>query len=39
MASRTFAIGDIHGDFDSLVKLMGLLPPLDEGDTLVFVGD
>jgi serine/threonine protein phosphatase 1 len=39
MASRTFAIGDIHGDYDSLVKLIGLLPPLDEGDTLVFVGD
>ena len=39
MANRTFAIGDIHGDLDALVKLVGALPPLDEGDTLVFVGD
>jgi len=39
MAARTFAIGDIHGDYEALIKLLGLLPPLDEGDTLVFVGD
>jgi serine/threonine protein phosphatase 1 len=39
MAGRTFAIGDIHGDFDQLLKLLNLLPPLDAMDTLVFLGD
>jgi serine/threonine protein phosphatase 1 len=39
MGSRTFAIGDIHGDLEQLERLLGHLPPLDEGDTLVFVGD
>lgn len=36
---RTFVIGDIHGDSDALRRLLGRLPPLDEGDTLVFLGD
>ncbi len=39
MAGRTFAIGDIHGDLEALHKLLAGLPPLDTGDTLVFVGD
>lgn len=39
MAGRTFAIGDIHGDFSALERLLGGLPPLDTQDTLVFVGD
>lgn len=39
MAGRTFAIGDIHGDLDALQRILSLLPELDEGDTLVFVGD
>jgi serine/threonine protein phosphatase 1 len=37
--NRTFAIGDIHGDLDALVALLAKLPELDEGDTLVFLGD
>lgn len=39
MAGRTFAIGDIHGDYEALVRMMDQLPPLDAEDTLVFVGD
>src|SRR5258708_257306 len=39
MAGRTFAIGDIHGDAAHLFKLLSCLPTLDEGDTLVFLGD
>lgn len=39
MAKRTFAIGDIHGDLNSLKKLLAILPPLEATDTLVFVGD
>ena len=39
MPGRTFAIGDIHGDLDALLRLLGTLPPLDTTDTLVFVGD
>src|SRR4051794_8026683 len=39
MAGRTFAIGDIHGDLEALHKLLASLPPIDSGDTLVFVGD
>jgi serine/threonine protein phosphatase 1 len=39
MAGRTFAIGDIHGDLVHLEALLGSLPALDAGDTLVFVGD
>lgn len=36
---RIFAIGDIHGCFDKLEKLMGLLPLQHENDRLVFIGD
>jgi serine/threonine protein phosphatase 1 len=39
MAGRTFAIGDIHGDFAALEGLMANLPSVDAEDTLVFVGD
>jgi serine/threonine protein phosphatase 1 len=39
MAHRTFAIGDIHGDLDQLLKLFACLPTLDETDTIVFLGD
>jgi serine/threonine protein phosphatase 1 len=37
--SRTFAIGDIHGDLDALERVRARLPKLQEGDTLVFLGD
>ena len=36
---RTFAIGDIHGDYDQLMRLLDRLPGLLPDDTLVFVGD
>lgn len=39
MAGRTFATGDIHGDLRALLRIEAQLPKLDEGDTLVFVGD
>jgi serine/threonine protein phosphatase 1 len=39
MAGRTFAIGDIHGDFAALAALLARLPHLDADDTLVFLGD
>src|SRR5664279_2412113 len=39
MAGRTFAIGDIHGETAHLTQLLGRLPVLDAGDTLVFLGD
>jgi len=39
MAGRTFATGDIHGDLAALLRNEAQLPELDEGDTLVFVGD
>jgi serine/threonine protein phosphatase 1 len=39
MSGRTFAIGDIHGDALHLERLIGRLPALDAGDTLVFLGD
>lgn len=39
MAGRTFATGDIHGDLDALMRVAEQLPPLDAGDTLVFLGD
>lgn len=39
MSGRTFAIGDIHGDLDALMELFARMPPLERGDTLVFVGD
>jgi serine/threonine protein phosphatase 1 len=39
MASRTFAIGDIHGEADQLERLLAKLPALTASDTLVFLGD
>lgn len=39
MANRTIAIGDVHGDSDGLFRLFSRLPALDDGDTLVFLGD
>jgi serine/threonine protein phosphatase 1 len=39
MGGRTFATGDIHGDLAALLRIEAQLPELDEGDTLVFVGD
>jgi Calcineurin-like phosphoesterase len=39
MAGRTFAIGDIHGEVAALRKALSRLPPLDGGDTVVFMGD
>ena len=37
--SRTFAVGDIHGDIDALNKLLRRLPKLKSDDTLLFIGD
>ena len=37
--TRTFAIGDIHGDTQALFLLMSRLPTLTDDDTLVFLGD
>ncbi len=37
--SRTFAIGDIHGDLEALDTLRSRLPRLTPDDTLVFLGD
>lgn len=39
VAQRTFAIGDIHGDFEQLEKLFRDLPVMDADDTIVFLGD
>src|SRR6185503_16597475 len=39
MQSRTFAIGDIHGEPDHLKKLFSRLPALESTDTVVFLGD
>jgi serine/threonine protein phosphatase 1 len=39
MASRTFAIGDIHGEVEHLYKLFACFPELTEEDTVVFLGD
>ncbi len=39
MQGRTFAIGDIHGEYEALLCLLDRLPELHESDTLVFVGD
>ncbi len=39
MAGRTFATGDIHGDLEALLRVEKQLPTLDQGDTLVFLGD
>ena len=36
---RTVVIGDIHGDLTHLERLLGKLPELDQGDTIVFLGD
>jgi serine/threonine protein phosphatase 1 len=36
---RTFAIGDIHGDLDSLERAFERLPARKPTDTLVFLGD
>ena len=37
--SRTFAVGDIHGDLDALKRVFECLPALEASDTIVFVGD
>jgi serine/threonine protein phosphatase 1 len=39
MGKRTFAIGDIHGDLEALLKILGAFPKLTKEDTLLFVGD
>lgn len=39
MANRTFAIGDMHGELDQLFALLSTFPALDEGDTILFLGD
>jgi serine/threonine protein phosphatase 1 len=39
MAGRTIAIGDVHGGYGELRRLLGRLPRLDGLDTLVFLGD
>lgn len=39
MSARTFVIGDIHGEYESLQRLLGKLPTLEAEDTLVFLGD
>src|SRR5262245_37183294 len=37
--SRTFAVGDIHGEADHLDRLLCRLPSLHREDTVVFLGD
>jgi serine/threonine protein phosphatase 1 len=37
--SRTFAIGDVHGDLDGLKRVFERMPSLEKDDTVVFVGD
>ena len=39
MPPRTVAIGDIHGGYAELRVLLSRLPPLQAGDTLVYMGD
>lgn len=39
MANRTFAVGDIHGDYAALTRTLDKLPPADAADTLVLMGD
>lgn len=39
MSGRTFAIGDIHGELETLLTLWEKLPVMDAGDTVVFLGD
>jgi serine/threonine protein phosphatase 1 len=36
---RTFAIGDVHGDLEALLKVLAAFPELTKNDTVVFVGD
>ena len=36
---RIFAIGDVHGCRDKLVRLLGKIPADFERDTIVFIGD
>ncbi len=37
--SRTFAVGDIHGDLEGLKRVFERMPSLGKDDTVVFVGD
>jgi serine/threonine protein phosphatase 1 len=37
--SRTFVVGDIHGDLAALETLLSRLPTPDPADTVVFLGD
>ena len=37
--SRTFAVGDIHGEANQLDRLLCRLPELHRDDTVVFLGD
>ena len=39
MTSRTIAVGDVHGEMDHLLTLVGRLPVLTAADTLLFIGD
>lgn len=39
MAGRTFAVGDIHGELEHLLRVLNKLPDLNRSDTLVFLGD
>ncbi len=39
VGSRTFAVGDIHGDLAALETLFRRLPELTADDTVVFLGD
>jgi serine/threonine protein phosphatase 1 len=39
MTTRTFAIGDIHGDLEQLLGLLNRIGPLGRTDKLVFLGD
>ena len=37
--SRTFVVGDIHGDLPALERIFDRLPEAEPGDTMVFLGD
>jgi serine/threonine protein phosphatase 1 len=39
MSGRTFVIGDIHGELSHLKTLWARFPPLEQTDTVVFLGD
>ncbi len=39
MPGRTFAVGDIHGDLEALLKILSCFPALTSEDTVVFMGD